>query len=812
MSFVHHLLAYKIRIFLLLVGGLLLLCLPSTGMAAKVISSVSTYEATAEARYQKVAAFYARLEQKPALGKKRGAWLKAIHELSTIRKQYPKDRLIPSCLYLTGLIYRRMYQRFQLAADLDHSVLFFRKLISRFPRSEKAGDALYTIAQIEQAKGNLRGAAKIYYQVIRSYPAGERGAQAKKQLHQLKILAESLATQKHQRVIPSQQPPPVPQAIFPLPEQRKIIKNMIPEQPPKLNTEFISLVPRKVKKKVQNEVADKVVVSESLLVEMVQRLNNPVQKVPQEQDISSSWQRKMEAVQHKVPAPKFVPTPTVVNKEAVRIQPQRSAAVRSEPTKKETSQHKVPPPRLISVPPLKKEAAPIMPPPKPEVVEAAERKASSQPFLKEQIEPSSDSKEKDTGPAPFFAAKEVEPSKKPQALLIKPVEKKMVRIKIIPPEVKNKAATVIAKQQLEQEVDKKTKPVKEKNEATISLSEQKATEQIVAKKSEKPKKWSAKGATAQSLDQQQPSIVNILPVQYWSSDKYSRVAVTTSGGIVRYQADLPKKDKGFGQLSIDFKQSYIDPKYRSPIIVENGLLKKIHTEQLNANTVRLFLEMDSTAEYKIFSLKDPFRVVVDFRGIAKVSEEVKEERPEEKKAVAVKQNKKTDTVTSSPAKLTLAQQLGLGIRRIMIDPGHGGRDSGASGFGLQEKRLVLDVAKRVKKILRQKYNYEVMLTREDDKFLPLEKRIAIANTKDADLFLSIHVNAHPKDSVKGVETFYLNLATNPEAMRVAARENATSTHNISEMQNILSDLMQNTKIDESSRFAEFIQDNMVEGL
>ena len=161
--------------------------------------------------------------------------------------------------------------------------------------------------------------------------------------------------------------------------------------------------------------------------------------------------------------------------------------------------------------------------------------------------------------------------------------------------------------------------------------------------------------------------------------------------------------------------------------------------------------------------------------------------------------------------LTLSQQLGLGVRRIVIDPGHGGDDPGAMSFGLKEKDIVLNVAKRMARILTNK-NYEVILTRDDDTFLPLEERTAIANSKNADLFLSVHVNAHPQKSVKGVETFFLNLATNREAMRVAARENATSTHNISELQGILVELMQNAKINESSKLAQFVQTSLITGL
>ena len=114
--------------------------------------------------------------------------------------------------------------------------------------------------------------------------------------------------------------------------------------------------------------------------------------------------------------------------------------------------------------------------------------------------------------------------------------------------------------------------------------------------------------------------------------------------------------------------------------------------------------------------------------------------------------------------------------------------------------------------LEKTQRYEVALTRSKDVYLPLEERTAIANTLNGDLFISIHVNAHPDKTIGGVETYFLNLATNAEAMRVAALENATSTHNISELQGILTDLMRNSKIDESSRLARFVQANLATGM
>ncbi len=133
-------------------------------------------------------------------------------------------------------------------------------------------------------------------------------------------------------------------------------------------------------------------------------------------------------------------------------------------------------------------------------------------------------------------------------------------------------------------------------------------------------------------------------------------------------------------------------------------------------------------------------------------------------------------------------------------------------FGLKEKNIVLTVSKKAAQILKKKYGYDVVLTRTTDTYLPLEERTAIANTQHADLFVSVHVNAHPDKKVGGVETYFLNLATDADAMRVAALENATSTHNISELQDILSNLMNNSKIDESSRLARFVQNKLASGL
>ncbi len=352
------------------------------------------------------------------------------------------------------------------------------------------------------------------------------------------------------------------------------------------------------------------------------------------------------------------------------------------------------------------------------------------------------------------------------------------------------------------------------------------------------------------------SLVNVLPVKYWSSDDYTRIVIRASQPV-RYTTNLLEQNGDQPRrLYIDFNQSYIPPKFRLPVPIQDGLLKQVRTGQFDPTTVRVVLDIQSISNYKIFSLNDPFRVIIDVHGVEKQTtfqpDNITKISPQHKKniklhskinsqttlqgnnrsqnktiadltdnqvIVTLKDNKKrrpnvsaTENTADSLTKLSLAQQLGLGVKRIVIDPGHGGKDPGAMAYGMKEKDLVLIIAKNVATRLRNQYGYEVLLTRNNDTFLPLEERTAIANTKKADLFVSVHVNAHPNKAVKGVETFYLNLATNMEAMRVAARENSTTTHNISDLQDILSDLMQNSKIQESSRLAEYVNNSMVNGL
>ncbi|MDP9267618.1 MAG: N-acetylmuramoyl-L-alanine amidase [Acidobacteriota bacterium] len=162
---------------------------------------------------------------------------------------------------------------------------------------------------------------------------------------------------------------------------------------------------------------------------------------------------------------------------------------------------------------------------------------------------------------------------------------------------------------------------------------------------------------------------------------------------------------------------------------------------------------------------------------------------------------------------SLIRALGLKIGRIVVDAGHGGHDTGTIGpNGLQEKDLVLDVALRLGKLIDQRMGAEVIYTRDDDTFVPLETRTAIANKEEADLFISIHANSSDDESARGIETYYLNFTSSADALEVAARENAVSEKSIHELQDLVKKIALKDKIDESKEFAGDVQHFLYSGL
>lgn len=281
-------------------------------------------------------------------------------------------------------------------------------------------------------------------------------------------------------------------------------------------------------------------------------------------------------------------------------------------------------------------------------------------------------------------------------------------------------------------------------------------------------------------------LVVVNGIRYWSNPDYTRVVIDMDNKTA-YQDHILKPDPDIAKpprLYLDIKNARLSRDMKETISINDGLLNRARVGQNRWDCVRVVLDIKTIKSYKVFPLINPFRIVIDVHGERK--------------------NKKIPRLKDPTA--SLARQLGLGIAKIVIDPGHGGRDPGAIGpTGLWEKRVVLKIAKKLEKRLKNDLGCEVVLTRRGDRFIPLEERTAIANTERADLFISIHANAHRKRSVCGIETYYLNLTTDESAIELAARENATSTRNISDLQMILNDLMLNSKINESSKLAEYVQ-------
>ncbi|MBS3809500.1 MAG: N-acetylmuramoyl-L-alanine amidase, partial [Desulfobacterales bacterium] len=286
-------------------------------------------------------------------------------------------------------------------------------------------------------------------------------------------------------------------------------------------------------------------------------------------------------------------------------------------------------------------------------------------------------------------------------------------------------------------------------------------------------------------------------IRYWSNPDYTRVVIDANQET-DFQNNLLNKDPSINQphqrLYVDLEKSRLGNDIQKKIHIDDTLLKDVRAGQHDPETVRVVVDIKSFEDYNIFSLKNPFRIVIDVRG---------ESAGREEKQYAEKGETSDDAAS-------IAKQLALGVRRIVIDPGHGGKDYGAPGYirGVHEKEVVLDISKKLAEQLRRELNCEVLLTRNKDKYLTLEERTAIANTKNADLFISVHANAAGNHNAYGIETYFLNLTTDEESIAVAARENATSEKNISELQTILNDLMRNAKVNESSRLATYVQDEL----
>ena len=238
-----------------------------------------------------------------------------------------------------------------------------------------------------------------------------------------------------------------------------------------------------------------------------------------------------------------------------------------------------------------------------------------------------------------------------------------------------------------------------------------------------------------------------------------------------------------------------------------------------SNRTRVVLDLQGAGRYSVYSLYNPYRIVIDFeRGAtgatAVASAAAPSSGPAGREAASAGSPPAAPGSAAANARggFSLSRQLGLRVARIVLDPGHGGHDPGAHARGLSEAGLVLDIALRLEKLLLSEPGVEVVLTRRSDTFVSLEERTAIANRAAADLFLSIHANANADATVTGFETYFLNFAQNPEAEAIAARENAASARTMSNLPDIVKAIALNNKLDESRDFAAMVQSSMSERL
>ena len=362
-------------------------------------------------------------------------------------------------------------------------------------------------------------------------------------------------------------------------------------------------------------------------------------------------------------------------------------------------------------------------------------------------------------------------------------------------------------------------------------------------------------------------------VDHRSEDDYTRITVNLEQDVQFESQRIDHPDRIF----FDLKNARLASKLNgSSIDLDDGRVKRIRVAQYKPGRARVVVETDGRAGYDASLVLNPPRLVIDIHdadvksaaacgngncgkddrdaGLTVVRASEKSSKsaigdPPKKVIVEADQNDPSSesTIASEPVPLlnkpqsaksrrrgktqiasaspmreaqptsdgerSLIRTLGLRIGKIVIDPGHGGHDTGTIGpNGLLEKDLVLDVSKRLGKLLSARLGAEVVFTRRDDTFIPLETRTSIANQEQADLFVSVHANSSHDPDARGVETYYLNFTSSPEALEVAARENAASDKSIHELQDLVKKIALKEKIEESREFAADVQQSLHTGL
>jgi N-acetylmuramoyl-L-alanine amidase len=343
---------------------------------------------------------------------------------------------------------------------------------------------------------------------------------------------------------------------------------------------------------------------------------------------------------------------------------------------------------------------------------------------------------------------------------------------------------------------------------------------------------------------------SVTGIRTWNADDYSRVVVDLNGAVKYQAARIKHPDRIYFDL---YKARLGNSVQAKELPGQSGFLKNVRVAQNKSGVVRLVLDVQSVEGYSAFLLPNPYRLVIDVHGadapantVSLAPGKLAGDQPSPPASGRTAAPVSTDTVNaasanhpaeSGPARTpfysrampalpavaakpmrdgerSLTRALGLKISRIVIDPGHGGQDTGTIGpHGLLEKNICLDVALRLGRLIQQKLpGAKVFYTRKTDVFVPLEERTAIANQDKADLFISIHANSSHDHAARGVETYYLNFTTSPDSLEVASRENALSDSSVHQLQDLIGKIMRNDKVEESRELATDIQDSLTHQL
>lgn len=316
----------------------------------------------------------------------------------------------------------------------------------------------------------------------------------------------------------------------------------------------------------------------------------------------------------------------------------------------------------------------------------------------------------------------------------------------------------------------------------------------------------------------------ISDIRAWTNEIYTRVAIDT-GDEVSWQANTLRADPARGlppRIFIDIRGAGIrDEILRKPVEVRNGLLRQVRAGRFDRDTVRVVIDLERESTYRVFALPGPFRIIVDIDGEGEIPA-----LPTTPDAVDTPGSVAAAPSLEDPAALPPAVApsvppsapsggSAVPVRkhrvRVMIDPGHGGKDPGAVGpTGLREKDVVLAIGRRIREKLERSGEFDVRMTRDDDVFIPLEERTAMANKGRADIFVSLHINASPNRRAEGFSTYVLSRgASNREDLELAARENGVPVRKLQGVKFIIDDMFTGARKNESLRLAKTVNDAVV---